>query len=211
MKKSYDGGGQKELQSAVTKMARWNFMRACLILLAIMFAAVAIPALNLLRYAIGLVTVALIATNCADEARYSRGFVDARAAICTMANSLTNSAFVKFAHLRPNAGSEASGIDLYVDQVDPKNIESDVGFGTSTNFPISSRPLSQPSSNTVDRYRVRASYIADPIINLSGVPVIGSIPVLGQAVTISYTACCLVEHTIEQTEDLSAKSSGDDL
>lgn len=173
------------------------------------------PMINLMGYVTGLATVALITTNCAVVAQNSNSFADALLQAKLTATLLANSPFGKFAHLHPIGGFGATGIDLYIDQTDPNDSQNNLSYGPNIGMPASASPnlalppgpSNQPPSNYVYQYRVQAHYVAKPFLNLAGVPFIGSIPMLGKAAPISYTACRLIEHT----ESLGDSDNGGDI
>jgi Flp pilus assembly protein TadG len=130
-----------------------------------------------------------LATN--DVAAKAATQGDYASALNTMTNEayqFQGSGLAQFVHLSPAGGYTGCGDDLYV-------LSTDTGTGAGTASPAN-QPLVQPINTKTNMYElsVRSQYSVSPLINLSAVPVLGSIPGLGQPMVFVFNANRPVEH-----------------
>ncbi len=153
----------------------------------IFFMMILFPLINLIGYATACATVSFIGTNCAQAAQNSSSFGDALSSVQTMSNNLLNSGFGKFANLKPVGGYNNCGVDLYLIEIDYTN-NTRVTHGPNTGLPT---PY---DSAKIYEYQARCNYQIMPFLNLSGVPGIGSVPIVGQPSAMAYNSCRSSEH-----------------
>lgn len=163
----------------------------------VFFLFIVFPFLNLVFYAAAVATVAFITTQCASAAAAAPDYDSALAAMQTTCNNLSNSAWGAFARLKPVGGYLGSGADLYVVKVPTANPSA-----------IVVSKADQPDASAIDpttyvyEYRVRTNYNIAPFTNLAGLPFIGQVPLIGQAVNLSFCS----ERNVEMVANLGPTS-----
>jgi hypothetical protein len=153
----------------------------------IFFMMILFPLINLIGYGTACATVGFIGTNCAQAAQNASSFGDALNAVETMSNNLLNSGFGRFANLKPVGGYKGCGVDLYLIEIDYTN-NNRVTYGPNTGLP------SNYDSAKIYEYQARCNYQIMPFLNLSGVPGIGSVPIVGKPSAMAYNSCRSSEH-----------------
>ncbi len=163
----------------------------------IFFMMILFPLINLIGYGTACATVQFIGTNCATAAQNASSFGDALNAVESMSNGLLNSGFGKFANLKPQGGVNGCGVDVYLIEIDYSN-NTRTTYGPNLALP---HPY---DSNKIYEYQARCNFQVNPFLNLSGVPGIGSVPIVGQPSAMASNACRSSEHP----EGLSLLASG---
>jgi hypothetical protein len=153
----------------------------------IFFMMVLFPLINLIGYGTACATVQFIGTNCATAAQNAASYNDALSAVENMAKGLTGSGFGKFANLSPKGGYKNCGVDLYVIEIDYSNNNRQT-YGPNTELPHAY------DSSKIYEYQARCNFQINPFLNLSGVPGIGSVPIVGQPSAMASNACRSAEH-----------------
>ncbi len=153
----------------------------------VFFMMVLFPLINLIGYGTACATVSFIGTNCAQAAQNASSFGDALNSVETMSNNLLNSGFGKFANLKPVGGYKNCGVDLYLIEIDYSN-NTRVTHGPNTGLP------SNYDTAKIYEYQARCNYQIAPFLNLSGVPGIGSVPIVGKPSSMAYNSCRSSEH-----------------
>jgi hypothetical protein len=153
----------------------------------IFFMMILFPLINLIGYATACATVSFIGTNCAQAAQNASSYGDALKAVETMSNNLLNSGFGKFANLKPVGGYNGCGVDVYLIEIDYTN-NTRVTHGPTTPLP------GTYDSAKIYEYQARCNYQIMPFLNLSGVPGIGSVPIVGKPSAMAYNSCRSSEH-----------------
>lgn len=145
------------------------------------------PLINLIMFAANCGTVALLTRNAANAAANSSTYgLALNAAQASVTNDLSGG-FGKFSKLTANGGINNSGVDLYV-------VATPLAGGSSQVFGPNTPPTGTfDTSNFIYEYRASSSFTLQPFVNMSSVPFIGSVPVVGAAVPFSYVAERAVE------------------
>lgn len=169
------------------------------------------PLVNLVAYSAGVATVALITANCAVSAQNANNLAQAMDNVRETAISMLRSPFGRFAKLRSDGGFRGCGMDVYVVATDPISGSIDT-YGPNTGVPTSEQNKSGADTKIYE-YSLTANYRLYPFLNLSAVPFIGSVPILGKPAKLQYTACRNIEHTGDltgPTESESGEGEGGD-
>jgi hypothetical protein len=145
------------------------------------------PLINLMLYAAACATVAFITTQAADSAASQSDYATSLTSMQTVTTNLTNSGWGKFARLTPVGGYSSSGANLWL--VETKI----VGGATNLYGPNTPDPNAPDPKNNLYEYRVVTNFDIAPFVNLSAVPFIGSVPLIGAVAHLSYT----VERNVE--------------
>lgn len=154
---------------------------------------IAFPLINLLSFGMGYASLYYLTSQCASEASTSSSYTDARTKMQTRATQITSSGIGQFAKLVPIGGSAGTGTDLYITVTDI-NAKTTQEYGPNTGF-----VGAVDETNFIYEYTVRATFNVGPFLNLSGIPFIGAIPLIGQAVPVR----CFAHRAIEHTSSLS--------
>lgn len=153
----------------------------------IFFMMILFPLINLIGYATACATVSFIGTNCAQAAQNASSYADALNAVETMSKNLTNSGFGRFANLQAVGGYKGCGVDLYLIEIDYIN-NNRIVHGPNTGLPT---PY---DSSRIYEYQARCNFLINPFLNLSGVPGIGSVPIVGKPSAMASNCCRNAEH-----------------
>lgn len=154
---------------------------------------IAFPLINLLSFGMGYASLYYLTSQCASEASTSSSYTDARTKMQTRATQIAGSGIGQFAKLVPIGGSAGTGTDLYITVTDI-NANTTQEYGPNTGF-----AGAVDETNFIYEYSVRATFNVGPFLNLSGIPFIGAIPLIGQAVPVR----CFAHRAIEHTSSLS--------
>ena len=153
----------------------------------IFFMMILFPLINLIGYATACATVSFIGTQCAGAAQNASSMGDALNAVETMSNSLVNSGFGRFANLQPTGGYKGCGVDVYLIEID-YSANNRVTYGPNTGLPSTYDPAK------IYEFQARCNFQINPFLNLSGVPGIGSVPIVGKPSSMAYNCCRSSEH-----------------
>ncbi len=146
------------------------------------------PMIDLMAVAVGVATIALAARQGASGAASSADYQSGINAMYREAVGIVNSGFGKFISLKPVAGYNGCGTDLWVVQTDFRT--SQVKYcGPNASCP---GPIDQ--STFIYEYSTVCQYTVGPLCNLGAVPFIGNIPGLGQPAPIRYIGMMSVEY-----------------
>ncbi len=80
------------------------------------------------------------------------------------------------------------GCDLFITETDLTTKVS-TQYGPNTAVTVTPDP-----TNKIYEFQVRATYDVAPLMNFSGLPLLGGVPILGTAVPVEFTATASVEH-----------------
>ena len=167
--------------NALPRARRGNMAEFPLVLFVI-FILTIIPLLDLLTLAAGACTVFFVARNNATAAATQSTFNQALTALKVQANILNSSGLVQFTAMKPVAGYQSCGTDLYIDTVNwHQNTEKTYGPNS---------PLPPPIDQSTNIYSIeaKACYDVGPFVSLHSVPYLSSVPGLGIPARISFTA-----------------------
>jgi len=158
----------------------------------VFFMMILFPLINLIGYATACATISFIGTNCAQVAQNSATFGDALDAVYAMSNNLCNSGFGKFANLTPVLGYKGCGVDVYLIEID-YSTNTRLTYGPNTGLPHNY------DNTKIYEYQTRCNFQINPYLNLSGVPGIGSVPIVGKPSSMAFNCC----RNSEQPEGLN--------
>lgn len=154
----------------------------------VFFLFVLFPLINLVGFAAGNATVQFAtrhaATACATSVTYSGALSTMQQEI----NRVVNSGFGKFAKLKANGGYQNCGADLYLVVT---NINTNAVTRHGPNTPP---PNAVQNSSELYEYRVVTRFDIAPWLNMSGIPFIGNVPIVGKTVTMTATCDRNAEH-----------------
>lgn len=156
--------------------------------LLVFFLLVLFPIINLIAFATGAATVWLLTIQCAGTASQAPKYSSMLDDMEQKALAITSSGFGQFAKLKPVNGYRGTGTDLYVVVT---NIQDGHAyyFGPNSGF-----------SNWVDpsvaifEVECRSKFEVGPFLNMSGVPFIGDIPIVGKPASLTWTCSRAIEH-----------------
>ncbi len=154
----------------------------------IFFLVILFPLINLIGFATSSATVLMIARQSASIAGSSTTWQDALAGMQQEATKMQNSGFGKFANIQPLGGYNASGVDMYI-------ATTSLSSGGTT-YGTANSGLGAPADtqNNIYEYQIRAKFTINPWLNMSGMPFIGSVPIVGKPADCAYNANSNVEH-----------------
>jgi hypothetical protein len=157
------------------------------------------PLFNLVQFACGVATVALIARQaaqaCASSPDYNTGLAAAR----TTAQNMANSGFGKFACLKP---ANQYGISVYIGQT---NVASGVHTDSAADTPLTT-PVD--TTNNIYEIETKCLYDVGPMLPMQGFPFIGDIPLIGKAYRLGFSGERAVEFPDGLTTVGNATGSG---
>ena len=156
--------------------------------LIVFFLVILFPMINLIAMGTGAGTIYLLAKESAGKAGNSTTYADALTAAENAAVQICSSGFGQFAKLKPVAGYNGSGIDLYVSDT---NISS---MSTNTYGPNNPPPISVDTSTNVYTYDVRATFDMGPFVDMGAVPFVQDVPGVGKPARLSFLASSAAEH-----------------
>jgi len=146
--------------------------------LLILFLFAIFPLINLLGLGTGEATVYLLAQEAANHTSQANNYSDALASMQSIANQFMGTGFAAFAKLVPMGGYNSCGANLWVQQTAVASQQATMyGPNQGVNNPID-------ANANIYEYSVHARYQCGPLINLSAVPLIGSVPGLGPPATL---------------------------
>jgi hypothetical protein len=153
----------------------------------ILFILVLIPLIDLISLATGAVTALLETNEAVSSAAVQEGYANSLNAMYTTCAKFFTSGFAKFTGLTPQYGYAACGMDLYI-RTTPMS-------GAATLSPPN-KPLSPPIDLTDNVYEfVGVNHCTiRPLISMEKIPILGSVPGLGQPAILQLSATHMVEH-----------------
>lgn len=154
----------------------------------IFFLVILFPLINLIGFATSSATVLMITRQSASVAGSSTTWQEALTSMEQETTKLRNSGFGKFANITPVGGYNGCGADMYV-------AATGLSSGNTT-YSTKNNGLGGPA-NTQDNiyeYQIRTSFMINPWLNMSGMPFIGSVPIVGKPAGCAYIANSNVEH-----------------
>ncbi|MBU6453025.1 MAG: hypothetical protein KGS72_14670 [Cyanobacteria bacterium REEB67] len=169
------------------------------------------PLVNLLAFAAGYAAVASITDACASEAANSASFSDALSNLKKKAIALTDSGLGKFARVKACGGYENCGVDLYIATTNMSGPKSGTGghfYGPNTGLPAQAAEAENAAGNaagsagagaTIFEYTVRSNFTVGPFMDLSHVPFVGDVPLIGKGVLLSPSTSRVIEHCDDLT------------
>jgi len=160
--------------------------------LAIFVLLVFIPALNFLSFAWGYATANLTCQACAADAANAPSFDQALAAVKKRARDMLDSAPGRFAGLKTASGYEKCGFDLYLAESNVQKETTGQFYGPNTGLP---RGAKIDNAANVYEYALRGNFDVGPFLNLSAVPLVSNLPLIGQPVKIELSSIRVAEHT----------------
>ena len=172
--------------------------------LVVLILVIIFPLVNLLAWVAGYATVNNITQACGAEAANAASFSEALANVQKRANLLSQSGLAKFARIRPQGGYQSCGVDLYVVttsiDADPNHKDPTRGhlFGPNTGLPADfaqTEKIEQSNGAVMYEYSVRTNFWVGPVLDLSQLPFVGSVPMVGKDVLLGASTTRAVEHS----------------
>ncbi|MBU6451238.1 MAG: hypothetical protein KGS72_05645 [Cyanobacteria bacterium REEB67] len=146
------------------------------------------PLINLVMFAASSGSAALITRNAAAAAANSATYGAALKACQASALNDLSGGFAKFAKLTANGGGASSGVDLYV-------IATPLAGGTAQTYGPNVGPtVGADTTNYIYEYQARGTFTLQPFVNMSSVPLINTVPVIGASTPFNYNAERAVEN-----------------
>ena len=154
----------------------------------IFFLVILFPLINLIGFATSSATVLMITRQAASIAGSSTTWQDALAGMDTETQKWKNSGFGKFANITPLGGYNGCGADMYIATTSLSS------GGTTYSTKNSGLGAAADTQNNIFEYQIRTRFTINPWLNMSGMPFIGSVPIVGKPASCAYTANSNVEH-----------------
>ncbi|MBS1990647.1 MAG: hypothetical protein JSS86_02155 [Cyanobacteria bacterium SZAS LIN-2] len=151
-----------------------------------------IPLLNLLAFATGYACVSSTCQSCAADAANSTTFEEALVNVKKRARALVESSLGQFARVKPVGGYQDCGVDVYIATTKLSDPNSGHFYGPNTGLPAN---VTADAATYIYEYTVRSSFAVGPLMDLSAVPLVGALPLIGKPVTLSNQANRAAEHT----------------
>jgi len=154
----------------------------------ILFLLVLVPLLDLVNLLVAGTTQYLATNDFAAKAATQSDYTSALNSMANEAYQFQSNGLARFVNMLPQGGYVGCGDDLYV-------LVTNVNSGTVAGSPAN-QPLTQAINSTTNMYelQVKSDYSVSPLLSLSALPVLGSVPGLGKPVTLTFTANRPVEH-----------------
>lgn len=154
----------------------------------VFFLFILFPLINLVGFGAGNATVQFATRHAATACATAVTYPGALSTMQTEINRVASSGFGKFAKLKANGGYNNCGADLYL-------VVTDVNTNVVKTYgPNTPPPNATQSSSELYEYRVQTRFDVSPWLNMSGIPFIGNVPVIGKTVTIVATCDRNAEH-----------------
>lgn len=154
----------------------------------IFFLVVLFPLINLIGFATSSATVLMITRQAASVAGSSTTWQEALNGMDQETKKLRNSGFGKFANITPLGGYNSCGADMYI-------ATTNLSTGGTT-YATKNSGLGGPADtqNNIYEYQIRTQFTINPWLNMSGMPFIGSVPIVGKPANCAYIANSNAEH-----------------
>jgi hypothetical protein len=165
-----------------TEIAQFPLTLYCL------FLVLALPVLNLVTLIIAGTTAYLATNDLAAKAATQPNFSLALNAMTVEAYNFQANTLAQFVKMVPQGGYTGCGNDLYV-------LSTNIG-GAGVQSSAADQTLTTNIDTTKSIYEMQvvSSYSVSPLVSLASLPLLGSIPGLGQPVTLSFAASRPIEH-----------------
>jgi len=152
---------------------------------------VIIPLLNLLAFVTGYACVSTTCQTCAADAANSTTFDEALTNVKKRSLAMVDSSLAKFARVKPRGGYQGCGVDIFIATTKLADPNSGHFYGPNTGLPPNT---SANAAANIYEYTVRSSYDVGPLMDLSAVPLVGNLPLIGQPVNLANQASRAAEH-----------------
>jgi hypothetical protein len=150
-----------------------------------------IPLANLLFFLAGYTTVSAISQGCVTDAANSATFTEALANVQKRTKAALESSLGKFVKLQAVGGYKNCGVDVYIATTNVANPNIGQFFGPNTGLPAGTNA---DSATTIYQYNIRSSFNVGPCINLTGLPLLGDLPMVGKPSTVEISKSRTAEH-----------------
>ncbi|HEY9777412.1 MAG TPA: hypothetical protein V6C81_26860 [Planktothrix sp.] len=154
---------------------------------------VVFPLIDLASVGWAAATGYLIATESAGRAAQSDSFERMLYAAAQQASSMSDSGFGRFAHIKPVRGINGSGVDIYIHVTSVSSARSE-SYGP--NF----APPAVDTTSNIYECEARTHFLVYPFINLSAVPFIGKVPLLGEPCQLQFSCLRMVENPLAMAD-----------
>ena len=169
-------------ETGATEIAQFPLTIYCL------FLVVLLPVLNLVTLLIAGCTAYLATNDFAAKAATQSTFAQALNAMAIEAYNFQTNNLAHFVKMVPQGGYTGCGNDLYV-------LATNIGgSGIQSSAPDQSLTANIDTTKNIYELQVVSSYTVSPLISMASLPLLGSVPGLGQPVTLSFAASRPVEH-----------------
>ena len=170
----------------------------------ILFSFALFPLINLIGIALGAGTVGLMTVQLASRASVQQTYAQALSSMLAESQRFSRSGFANFLKVKPIGGYQNCGANLYV-QATNYNAGGTLTFGPNSAVSASIDP-----SSYVYEYSVQTTFAVGPFISMSNVPWISSVPGVGRAAQLKWSAARAVEY-VNGVSAASAASSVDNV
>jgi hypothetical protein len=164
---------------------------------------VIVPLVNILSFGIGYTCVVMVSQSCAVDAANSATFNEALVNVKKRALSMVDSGLGKLAKLKPVGGYEHCGINLYIATTNVANPNRGQLYGPNLGLPAGT---AANAATDIYEYTVRSSFAVGPFMDLSHIPLVSNLPLVGQPATVEITTNRVAEHTDGLTAEGSLQS-----
>ncbi len=154
----------------------------------VLFVVILLPLMNIGLLFVAAATQYLATNDFAYKASTQSNYMSSLDAMVAESYNFEASGLSKFMHISPKGGYASCGDDLYIVVT---NVTSGAVTTSGANL-----PWNQPIDTNKYMYEMRvvSSYVVSPMFNMSSIPLLGSIPGLGQPVTFTFNANRPTEH-----------------
>ena len=158
------------------------------LVLYILFFVILVPIVDLGGLLIAAGTQYLATNDFAAKAASQPDYINCLNAMFAESQKFEAMSIAKFMNMTPQGGYVGSGNDMYV-------LATNVSSGTTATS-TANNSISPPIDTSANIYElsVKSNYSFKPLLNLSGVPLLGQVPGLGQPVTFTFVANRPIEH-----------------
>jgi hypothetical protein len=153
-----------------------------------------IPLMNIGFFSIGVMGVQLLVSEAARAASSADSRQNALNAMSTKAQLAGTSGLLKVAKAVPVGGFNNSGCTLYCKKIPAVGGNPQI-FDLSSAMPVNDRP--ETANNATDfiyEYTIEGQYRVSPLLDMSGLPIVGNIPGVAGSQVVKFATSNVVEN-----------------
>lgn len=188
------------LRSIANKRRRGSLLEIVPSIMILLFFVV-FPLINLTGLVVGNAVCHLVTNQAASLAAAQPKYKGSLSEMSNESSNMYQTGFAKFVRLRPVNGFGGLGTDLYIHAT---NYMSNKVTKYGPNSPL---PPPVDTATYVYEYQVQGEFDVGPIVNMSSMPFIGTIPGLGPPARLTTSAMRLVEHPEGLSNDSTPSQS----
>lgn len=160
----------------------------------VFFILILLPLANLIFYSIGVVGTQYLVSEAARAASAADTRAKANTAMSDKARACLGTGILMIAKVRPVGGFAGQGCTLYCKKI-PLGGGNPATFDLTNVMPVADRPDTGTNANNfLYEYTISGQYQVFPLIDMSPVPLVGSIPAVAGPSTVTFAVSNSVEN-----------------